>query len=68
MTFTEAIEQQAWGRQRMTRAAWGKPFVYIIGIGGRMLMVSVGSRMTPWTYSPSIDDATATDWEVFNGD
>ena len=48
MTFTEAIEQQAWGRQRMTRAAWGKPFVYIIGIGGRMLMVSVGSRMTPF--------------------
>ena len=67
MTFTEAIEQAQAG-QRMTRAAWGKPFVYIIGIGGRMLMVSVGSRMTPWTYSPSIDDATATDWEVINGD
>ena len=38
MTFTEAIEQ-AWAGQRMTRAAWGRPFVYIIGIGGRMLMV-----------------------------
>ena len=67
MTFTEAMGQ-AWAGQRMTRAAWGRPFVYIIGIGGRMLMVSVGSRMTPWTYSPSIDDAAATDWEVFNGD
>ena len=67
MTFSEAIEQARAG-QRMTRAAWGNPPVYIIGIGGRMLMVSVGSRMTPWTYSPSIDDAMATDWEVFNGD
>ena len=67
MTFTEAIEQ-AWAGRRMTRAAWGKPFVYIIGIGGLMMMGMVFSRMTAIPYSPSIDDATATDWEVFNGD
>ena len=67
MTFTEAMEQ-AWLGERMTRAAWGKPPVYIIGVGAApMMMGMVGSRMTAIPYSPSIDDAMATDWEVFNG-
>ena len=67
MTFTEAIEQAQAG-QRMTRAAWGEPPVYITAGLAVPVVVVVGSWITPIPYSPSIDDATATDWEVFNGD
>ena len=63
MTFVEAIEQARMGH-RMTREAWGEPTVYIFGSLVTFSVVLVGSRMVPIPYTPSIEDATATDWSI----
>ena len=62
MTFTEAIEQARMGH-RMTREGWGEPPAYIFGSLVTFSVVLVDSRITPFPYQPTIDDATAIDWK-----